>query len=105
MGELNCAGCLQFFLGMPKKRLQDIHVQDCCCSIEKNNSRCMRNKHLKTVNVIEIYLNCNYHKDLRQYLTKFRLSSHKPLDERGRWLIPKLTYNQRQCTLCGKNSI
>ena len=53
------------FLNMLKKRLQDIHIQECYSSIE-NNSRCMLYKHLKPVYSIKNYLKCNYHRDLRQ---------------------------------------
>ena len=77
------------FLNMLKQRLQDIHIQECYSSI-KNNSRCMLYKHLKPVYFMENYLQCNCDRDLRQYLTKFRLSSHTFLVERGRWVKPKI---------------
>ena len=87
------------FLNMLKQRLQDIHIQECYSSI-KNNSRCMLYKHLKPVYSMENYLKCNYHRiDLRQYLTKLRLSSHKFLFERGRWVKPKINYHERLCIL------
>ena len=92
------------FLNMLKQRLQDIHIQECYSSIE-NNSRCMLYKHLKPVYSMENYLKCNYHRDFRQYLTKLRLSSHKFLVERGRWVKPKINYNERLCTLCDENDI
>ena len=56
------------FLNMLKQRLQDIYIQECYSSIE-NKSRCMLYKHLKPVYSMEHYLKCNYHRDLRQYLT------------------------------------
>ena len=43
------------FLNMLKRRLQDIHIQECYSSFE-NNSRCMLYKHLKPVYLIENYL-------------------------------------------------
>ena len=46
-----------------------------------------------------------YHRDLRQYLTKLRLSSHKLLVESGRWTKPKINYHERLCTLCDENDI
>ena len=92
------------FLNMLKQRLQDIHIQECYSSIE-NNSRCMLYKHLKPVYSMENYLKCNYHRDFRQYLTKLRLSSHKFLVERGRWVKPKINYHERLCTLCDENDI
>ena len=42
----------------------------------------------------------NINTRLRSCLTKLRLSSHKYLVERGRWLKPKLPYIDRKCTLC-----
>ena len=54
---------------------------------------------------MENYLKCNYHRDFRQYLTKLRLSSHKFLVERGRWVKPKINYHERLCTLCDENDI
>ena len=92
------------FLNMLKQRLQDIHIQDCYSSI-KNNSRCMLYKHLKPVYSMENYLKCNYHRDLRQYLTKLRLSNHKFLVEKARWTKPNIDYRERLCTLCDKNDI
>ena len=51
------------------------------------------------------YLKCNYHKDLRQYLTKLRLSSHNFLVGRGRWVKTKINYHEGLCTLCDENDI
>ena len=48
----------------------------------------------------ELYLEMNINTRLRSCLTKLRLSSHKYLVERGRWLKPKLPYIDRKCTLC-----
>ena len=41
---------------------------------------------------------CN--RDLKQCLSKIRLSSHKFYVERGRWSKPKIEYINRLCTLC-----
>ena len=49
------------------------------------------------------YLQCSYHRDLRQCLAKLRLSSHKFLVERGRWVKHKINYHERLCTLCDEN--
>ena len=38
-------------------------------------------------------------KNLRTHYSKFRLSSHKLLVERGRWMKTKLQYEMRKCTL------
>ena len=42
---------------------------------------------------------------MRTSYTKFRLSSHKLLVERGRWMKPKLQYEIRKCTLCDSEDI
>ena len=34
-----------------------------------------------------------------------RLSSHKFLVERGRWVKPKVPYNERRCTLCNNPDV
>ena len=44
-------------------------------------------------------------KNLRTSYTKFRLSSHKLLVERGRWMKHKLQYEMRKCTLCDSENI
>ena len=48
------------------------------------------------------YLQNNCNRELRQCLTKIRLSSHKFLVERGRWVKPQISYQERKCTLCGQ---
>ena len=57
-------------------------------------------KEIKSTFGDEIYLEMNINTRLRSRLTKLRLSSHKYLVERGRWLKPKLPYIDRKCTLC-----
>ena len=37
--------------------------------------------------------------------TKFRLNSHTFLVERGRWLKPKLVYEERKCSFCKSGGI
>ena len=51
------------------------------------------------------YVKFNIHKNLRICFTKLRLSSHKLLVERGRWIKPKVAYNERRCTLCNYSDI
>ena len=53
----------------------------------------------------ESYLSVWMDKKLRTSYTKFRLSSHKLLVERGRWMKPKLQYQMRKCTLCDSEDI
>ena len=48
---------------------------------------------------------CNIRRDVRVCFTKLRLSSHKFLVERARWLKVKVPYTQRTCTLCNSNDI
>ena len=53
----------------------------------------------------ESYLSVWMDKKLRTSYTKFRLSSHKLLVERGRWMKHKLQYQMRKCTLCDSEDI
>ena len=62
-------------------------------------------KEIKQVHKQERYLTINIYKNLRTAFTKFRLSSHKLLVERGRWKSLKLDYELRKCTLCGSGDI
>ena len=54
---------------------------------------------------MEPYLQRNINRALRIALTKLRLSSHKLLVERGRWLKLKIEHSNRLWTLCFKNNI
>ena len=58
-------------------------------------------KEIKQVHKPERYLIININTNLRTAFTKFRLSSHKLLVERGRWKSLKL----RKCTLCDSGDI
>ena len=60
---------------------------------------------LKIIVIIEPYLRRNISYTLRITFTKMRLSSHKLLVERGRWVKPKINYCDRLCTLCHKHDI
>ena len=62
-------------------------------------------KEIKQVHKPESYLTININKNVRTSFTKFRLSSHKLLVERGRWTISKLDYELRKCTLCNSGDI
>ena len=53
----------------------------------------------------ERYLTININKNLRTAFTKFRLSRHKPLVERGRWKSLKLGYELRKFALCDSGDI
>ena len=54
---------------------------------------------------VSFYVGLNIHKYLRIYFTKLRPNSHKFLVERGRWVKPKVPYNERRCTLCNNPDV
>ena len=54
---------------------------------------------------IMLYLKCNIRSSLRIYFARFRLSSHRFLKERGRWMKPKIELPNRICTLCNDKDI
>ena len=57
-----------------------------CLSEINSSSRCRLYKELKQVFTPESYLSLRMDKILRTSYAKFRLSSHKLLVERGRWM-------------------
>ena len=71
-----------------------------CLSEFKSSTRCRFYKEIKQVFTSEPYLANKMDKHLCSFYTKFRLSSHKLLVDRGRWMKPKLQYEMRKCTLC-----
>ena len=74
-------------------------------NVIRESSRCRMYKEIKQVHKPERYLTININKNLRTVFTKFRLSSHKLLVERGRWKSLKLDYELRKCTLCDSGDI
>ena len=84
------------FLCLFKQISKDIFNQE-CLSV---SPRCRIYKEIKLTFGGEIYLEMNINTRLKSCLTKLRLSSLKYLDERSRWLKPKLPYIDRKCTLC-----
>ena len=92
------------FIKAFKSRCQDIHIQECFGEIDKSN-RCRLYRNIKDTYEMEPYLLINYNRELRQCLTKMRLSSHKLFVERGRWLKPNVVYEQRTCTVCDSKDI
>ena len=92
-----------------KKRMHDMYVQQCFGEI-RDSSRCRLDREINFTFEIEPYLqnityfdhNRNCNRELRQCLTKIRLSGHKFLVERGRWAKPQISYQERKCTLCGQ---
>ena len=79
-------------------------MQQCLGNINAS-SRCRLYRNLKEDFELAPYLRNNKNKDLRQCLTKIRLSSHKFFIARGRWLKPKVEYCDRLCTLCERRDI
>ena len=92
------------FLSCFKTRCQDMYMQQCFSDMS-SGSRCRLYRHIKEDFQLEPYLRKNYNRDLRQCLTKIRLSSHKLYIERGRWQKPKVEYCDRLCTLCEQRDI
>ena len=70
-----------------KRRMHDMYVQQCFGEI-RDSSRCRLYREIKFTFEMEPYLQNNCNRELRQCLTKIRLSSHKFLVERGRWAKP-----------------
>ena len=60
-------------------------IQKCFSDIW-DSDRCRLYEEIKTVFECESYMNCNIRRDARVCFTKLRLSSHKFLVERARWL-------------------
>ena len=71
----------------------------------RESLRCRMYNDIKQVHKPERYLTMDINKNLRTAFTKFRLSSHKLLVERGRWKSLKLDYELRKCTLCDGGDI
>ena len=92
------------FVQLFEQRSMDMYMQSCHEDIQLS-SRCRLYKELKDNHEMEPYLQRNINRALRITLTKLRLSSHKLLVERGRWLKPKIEYSNRLCTLCSKIDI
>ena len=63
------------FITLFRQRCKDIYIQTCFCEIEKSN-RCRLYRNIKEVHVTEFYLRQQCNRDLRQCLSKIRLSSH-----------------------------
>ena len=85
-------------------RCQDMYMQLCFSDIS-SSSRCKLYRHIKDDFQLEPYLRKNYNRDLRQCLTKIRLSSHKFYIEKEQWQKPKVEYCDRLCTLCEQRDI
>ena len=94
----------KLFLNQFEERCRDMHMQKSFHDIE-NSGRCRRYKEIKQSYKMESYLKCNIRRTLRIYFAMFRLSSHRFLIERGRWMKPKIELPNRICTLCNNKDI
>ena len=81
-----------------------MYIQDGFNDIQ-NGSRCRMYKEIKQVHKPEVYLTVNINNKVCTSFTKFRLSSHKLLLERGCWTVSQLDYKLRKCTLCNSGDI
>ena len=69
------------------------------------HGRCHMYKEIKQSYKMESYLKCNIRRSLQTYFARFRLSSHRFLVERGRWMKPNIELLNRICTLCNDKDI
>ena len=92
------------FLNAFESRCQDIYSQQCLSEI-RDSSRCRMYEKIKVLFSASYSDKFNIHKKLRICFTKLRLSSHKLLVERGRWIKSKVPYNEKRCTLCNYSDI
>ena len=92
------------FLATFEQRLKYEFIKKCFSDI-RDSDRCRLYKEMKTVFECESYMNCNIRQNVRVCFTKLRLSSHKFLIERARWLNPinpikvKVPYTTQMYTL------
>ena len=92
------------FIVLFERRTKDNFIQHCFAEIEAS-TRCRTYKDIKSIHDIEPYLQREIHSSLRSAFTKLRLSSHRFMVERGKWMKPKVQYIDRKCTLCNDNDI
>ena len=92
------------FIVLFERRIKDNFIQHCFADIEAS-MRCRTYKDIKSIHDIEPYLQRDIHISIRSAFTKLRLSSHRFMVERGRWMNPKVQYIDRKCTLCNDNDI
>ena len=83
-----------WYIQLFEERCADIYAQSCHEQIQQS-SRCRFYKELKENHDIEPYLRRNISCTLRITFTKIKLSSHKVLIERGRWVQPNINYCDR----------
>ena len=103
MANSACRESKQFIV-LFERRLKDNFIQHCFADIIAS-TRCHTYKDIKSIHDIEPYLQSDIHSSLRSAFTKLRLSSHRFMVERGRWIKPKVQYIDRKCTLCNGNDI
>ena len=82
-----------------------VHPTQQCPSEIRDSNRCRMYREIKLSLLAPSYIELSICKHLRVYYIKLRLSSHKLLVERGRWIKSKVPYNERRCTLCNNPDI
>ena len=87
-----------------EQRCRDMYIQDGFNDIQ-SSSHCRMYKEIKQVHKPKAYLTVKIDKKVCTSFTKFRLSSHNLLVERGRWMISKLDYKLMKCTLYNSDDI
>ena len=92
------------FLKQFQTRCMDMYIQQCYSDVE-NSNRCRTYRGIKNNFEMEPYLKSNVTRDLRVSFTKLRLSSHRFMVERGRWMKPKIEFSDRICILCDDHDI
>ena len=80
------------------QRLKDIFHQNSFAQINEPNSKLRTYKHLKSQIGFEEYINLIPNEKERISLTKFRLSNHQLMIEKGRYM--NIDREQRFCPLC-----
>ena len=70
------------FIKYFEQRCRDMYIQDGFNNIQ-SSSRCRMYKEIKQIHKPEVYLTVNINNKVCTSFTKFRLSSHKLLLERG----------------------
>ena len=92
------------FIVLFERKIKANFIQYCFADIEAS-TRCRTYKDIKSIHNIEPYLQRDIHSSIKSAFTKLRLSSHRFMVSRGRWMKPKVQYIDIKCTLCNDNDI
>ena len=77
------------FTALFERRIKNNCIQHCFADLE-TSTKCRNYKDIKSIHDLEPYLQRDSHSSLRSVFTKLRLSSHRFMVERGRWMKPKV---------------